>query len=472
MLFISSDFMEFFLPITFGVFFIFYLYFPKLCPLSLLISSVVFCAVNGIQQSFILASSILINFSTVYHLLNIPATSSLKRRMLLIIGISINLLILIYFKYIGFIISNISFFFQKNIIFLQPQLPIGISFYTFTQIAFLVDVYRNYGPGKLSITNYALFVTYFPHVIAGPIIHWREMMPQFDTIRQKRQLQWFMPKYTEQIIRGLTLFGIGLSKKILIADILSSYVEKGYSHANDLSLNDAWLTSLSYTFQLYYDFSGYSDMAIGISLFFGIVLPINFNSPYRSTSIQDFWRRWHMTLSRWLRDYVFIPLGGSHGTSSKTLRNLFLTFLIGGVWHGAAWTFIIWGALHGGACCIYRLWHNSGYKMPKPLAVLTTFLFINFCWIFFRAPDLPTSINIVTAMLSTRHGSQFLPNDLWFVVILLTGLSWTLPTSQNIALEKKFGTSILAGLCTGALIVLTIFSQNTSEPSPFLYFNF
>jgi D-alanyl-lipoteichoic acid acyltransferase DltB (MBOAT superfamily) len=360
MLFISSDFIQYFLPITFGAFFLSYLKFPKLCSTTLFFSSVVFCAVNGIQQSLVLACSLLINFSIAYLLLNSPTTSTLKRRLLLIIGISLDLLILIYFKYIGFIISNISTFFQQNINFLHPQLPIGISFYTFTQIAFLVDVYRNCGPIRLNITNYALFVTYFPHVIAGPIIHWREMMPQFDTISHKHRAQWFKAEYTEQIIRGLSLFGIGLAKKILIADSLSSYVAKGYSHAINLSQNDAWLTSLSYTFQLYYDFSGYSDMAVGISLLFGVLLPFNFNSPYRSTSIQDFWRRWHMTLSRWLRDYVFIPLGGSRGTTCNTLRNLFLTFLIGGLWHGAAWTFIVWGILHGVACCIYRIWHTLG----------------------------------------------------------------------------------------------------------------
>ena len=234
-----------------------------------------------------------------------------------------------------------------------------------------------------------------------------------------------------------------------------------------------WLLSLSYTYQLYFDFSGYTDMAIGMSLIFGVQLPFNFNAPYRAVSIQDFWRRWHMTLSRWLRDYVYID-GGSRGGADQTFRNLFLTFLIGGLWHGASWTFVVWGALHGAASCVHRLWNGAGYRLPAALAAALTFLFVNAAWVFFRAPDLPAAFAVLSAMASPwRATTAYLLSPQVYTLVAFAALvSWTMPVSQWIALETRFATRPLAAMLTGACLTMAILALNTSKPSPFLYFNF
>ncbi|MCT7469250.1 MBOAT family O-acyltransferase, partial [Aliarcobacter cryaerophilus] len=266
------------------------------------------------------------------------------------------------------------------------------SFFTFTQIAFLVDAYRREAK-EYSLVNYMLFVTYFPHLLAGPILHHKEMMPQFAS-----KYNWV--KNYRNIALGLFIFSIGLFKKVVIADTFAPWATAGFDTATTLNLIEAWATSLSYTFQLYFDFSGYCDMAIGISLMFNIKLPINFNSPYKALNIQDFWRRWHMTLSRFLRDYIYIPLGGNRKGNTRTYVNLLSTFLIGGLWHGAGWTFIIWGALHGIALAIHRFWQSLGFKMNKVLAWFITFNFINITWIFFRAKDFESAMKVLSSMLS------------------------------------------------------------------------
>jgi alginate O-acetyltransferase complex protein AlgI len=469
MLFISPDFLELFLPAVFLCFYAVHYVRPSLGILVLLCASLIFCGVNGAWQSVLLWCSIAFNFGLGSLLLKVNGAR--KSRAILISGVTLDLLVLGYFKYAAFFISNVNSLFRTE--FLEPQtaLPIGISFYTFTQIAFLADVYAARGPNRLSPSSYALFVTYFPHVIAGPIIHWREMMPQFEQLGALNS-ELNSPEHRERICRGICLFGIGLAKKVLLADQLAPFVEKGYGAIDSIGFNDAWLLSFSYTFQLYFDFSGYSDMAIGMSLLFGVMLPFNFNAPYRATSIQEFWHRWHMTLSRWLRDYVFIPIGGSRGTVIITLRNLFVTFLLGGIWHGAAWTFVVWGALHGLACCVHRLWSFRSVRLPSWLAWAATFLFVNASWVFFRAPSLAAAVNVLSAMACPSRTTHVLSHDVWAVLALAAIIVWAAPTSQRIALETKFGLNPLAASFAGAFVVLAIVTQNSSAPSPFLYFNF
>lgn len=237
-----------------------------------------------------------------------------------------------------------------------------------------------------------MFVTFFPQLIAGPIVHHSEMMPQFAD-RANRILK------PENISKGLYIFFIGLFKKVIIADTFAVWSSRGFDIAEQLSAAEAWATSLSYTFQLYFDFSGYTDMAIGIALMFNIYLPFNFNSPYKALDIQDFWRRWHMTLSRFLRDYIYIPLGGNRKGEAVLLRNLMLTFLIGGIWHGAGWTFIFWGLLHGLATVINRLWGFSRFRMNTFLAWFITFNFVNAAWIFFRAVRWEDAIKVLKGMV-------------------------------------------------------------------------
>jgi D-alanyl-lipoteichoic acid acyltransferase DltB (MBOAT superfamily) len=254
----------------------------------------------------------------------------------------------------------------------------------------LVDSYRQ-ETREYDFLNYALFVTFFPQLIAGPIVHHGEMMPQFAS-------KWNLVKKYKNIATGIFIFAIGLFKKVVIADTFAVWATNGFDKAETLNLLEGWATSLSYTFQLYFDFSGYTDMAIGIALLFNIKLPINFNSPYKALSIQDFWRRWHITLSRFLRDYIYIPLGGNRLGSFRTYANLMTTFILGGLWHGAGWTFLFWGFLHGLALVIHRLWSQLKFKLNRFLAWFITFNFINISWVFFRAKEWDDAMKVLGAM--------------------------------------------------------------------------
>ncbi|MFI3211739.1 MAG: MBOAT family O-acyltransferase [Eubacteriales bacterium] len=304
-----------------------------------------------------------------------------KRKIAFIAGLLFNISLLAYFKYTDFLIATANDILSTNFTLLHIILPIGISFYTFQQIAYLSDIYtKKHVATEQGFLHYGLFISFFPQLIAGPIVHHKEMMPQFAN-RENQQIKW------DNIYWGLVLLACGLFKKVLIADNISPIVAESFDIRESLTFMEALFGSLAYTLQLYFDFSGYSDMAVGIGLFFNIHLPFNFFSPYKAQNIQDFWRRWHITLSRWLREYLYIPLGGNRSGSGRTLANLFLTFLVGGIWHGAAWTFVAWGALHGLAVVVHRLWTKSGRALHVVPAVILTFLFVNFTWIFFRAPD-------------------------------------------------------------------------------------
>lgn len=313
-----------------------------------------------------------------------------NRRFMLVIGIAFNLGLLAYYKYANFIVDNLNLLLAAPIHLEKIELPLAISFFTFLQIAYLVDCYQC-KVKETSFVHYALFVTYFPHLIAGPLVHHQELMPEFSVARNK-QIRW------DNIFRGLCIFAIGLFKKVFIADAFAEWARMGFDSTTPLGFVDAWGASLSYTLQLYFDFSGYSDMAIGASTILNIKLPINFNSPYKALDIQDFWRRWHMTLSRWLREYLYIPLGGNRNGSFFTGVNLAITFLLGGLWHGASWNFVIWGVLHGFAVMVHRIWRAVGLRLPRSLAWLVTFMYVNLAWVFFRAKTLPDSLRMLEAM--------------------------------------------------------------------------
>ena len=333
------------------------------------------------------------------------------KHSLLAFGIIVNLALLGYFKYSDFFLENFNLAFKETLL-MQPlfasfdgsvpllhlALPLAISFFTFQQIAYLVDSYRG-ETAEYDFLNYALFVTFFPQLIAGPIVHHAEMMPQFAS-------KWNLVKNYKSISTGLFIFSIGLFKKVVIADTFAQWATAGFDHAEVLNFFEAWATSLSYTFQLYFDFSGYTDMAIGAALLFNIKLPINFNSPYKAMDIQDFWRRWHITLSRFLRDYIYIPLGGNRKGPFRVYTNLLATFILGGIWHGAGWTFVFWGFLHGMALVVHRFWKALGFSMPKLLAWFITFNFINIAWVFFRAKEWDDALKVLSAMFT---GSLVLP---------------------------------------------------------------
>lgn len=341
------------------------------------------------------------------------------RKGLVTFGVTANLSLLVYYKYLG--IFSVWCHALTGWPHEIPSLvmPLAVSFFTFLQIAFLVDVYRGDKTGY-NFADYVLFVTFFPHLVAGPLVHHRELISQF-----KERITRFDPR---AFSIGLTVLAIGLFKKVMVADNLAETATPIFQFAADaqraLTMGEAWVGALAYTFQIYFDFSGYSDMAIGISFMFGLRLPLNFNSPYKSASIIDFWRRWHMTLSRFLRDYLYIPLGGNRNGVVRRYANLIVTMLLGGLWHGAGITFVLWGLLHGLYLCINNAWvfirKRFGWSpIPKPAAILITFIAVVFAWVPFRAGnyELASSGNAKLAWQTTSNFYQAMvvPQDgpLW-----------------------------------------------------------
>jgi D-alanyl-lipoteichoic acid acyltransferase DltB (MBOAT superfamily) len=423
-----------------------------------------------------------------------PEARSVERgsgkRHLLIVAITANLLLLSYYKYADFFISNVDLLAGTHWNIGEIMLPLGISFFTFTQIAFLVDTYQ----GKVKEYNfihYVLFVTYFPHLIAGPILHHKEMMPQFARASSYR-LNW------EHVANGLMLFTLGLCKKTLGADALAPYANAVFNGVQSGMLPtayEAWAGALAYTLQLYFDFSGYTDMALGIALLFNIKLPVNFDSPYKATSIIDFWRRWHMTLSRFLRDYLYIPLGGNRKGKMRRYVNLMATMLLGGLWHGAGWTFVVWGALHGAYLTINHLWREMIAErflkqVPGWMGALAggmlTFTAVVAAWVVFRSNDIVQAKIMLEAMFGINarpialdavlHGQLLLTTDLSgrdLIKLLFYSLAWVwlLPNSARLRFIK--GNFILA-LAQAVVVVclLALAIDQFGSYSPFLYFRF
>ncbi|NQY23185.1 MAG: MBOAT family protein [Campylobacteraceae bacterium] len=392
MLFNSYEFIFIFLPLIFFIYF--YLNSKRLTHASkafLVLSSLFFYSWWNIIYLPLILISMLFNYSLGNSLSNYKNNKKrFTKKSILSFGIVLNIVLLGYFKYSDFFIANFNLLTESNADLLNLALPLAISFFTFQQIAYLVDSYKE-ETKEYDFLNYAIFVTFFPQLIAGPIVHHKEMMPQFDILKNK-------VKNYKNISLGLFIFSIGLFKKVVIADYFAVAATNGFDYSLILSFFEAWATSLSYTFQLYFDFSGYTDMAIGAALLFNIKLPVNFNSPYKALSIQDFWRRWHITLSRFLRDYIYIPLGGNKRGKYRTYTNLMATFILGGFWHGAGWTFIFWGFLHGFALSLNRIWQNTGYKLWTWFAWLLTFNFLNISWIFFRAKEWEDALKVLTGM--------------------------------------------------------------------------
>jgi len=480
MSFVSFDYIFIFFPIVIGIYF--FLTKKHLvigANIWLVVASLFFYGyLNPTYLLPLILCSICFNFAIGSGLNNLKFKSKIGKKALLTFGIVCNLLLISYFKYMDFFIENINVLFHSNLSLLNIALPLGISFFTFTQTAYLVDSYQG-KTKEYDFLNYALFVTFFPHLVAGPILHHSEMMPQFGDIKSK------VLKYKNVAI-GLFLFVIGLFKKVILADTLSNYVALGYGPEVHLSFLEGWIVALSYTFQIYFDFSGYTDMALGGAKMFNIDLPINFNSPYKASSIQDFWRRWHITLSRFLRDYVYIPLGGSKVGELKTYRNLFLTFLIGGLWHGASWMFVIWGALHGFALGVNRLWRRFNISMPKWINVFLTFMFVNITWVFFRAENMSQASKIFKAMVNFSDfkfpkihttSLEFLGpqsnqyEKLLFILPLAFILVFACKNSNEIMEKLKF-TWIKALICFCVFCFVIWILLKRTQVSEFIYFNF
>lgn len=451
MLFNSPLYIFLFLPFVVVIYYLLnkYAYYQQ-GKFWLVLASLFFYAYWKFAYLFIIMGSVCVNYILGYELTSRHFRAKLKHgyklsnKILLTVGIAINLGLLLYYKYADFFLSNLNLVTGSHFSLLHLALPLAISFFTFQQIAYLCDCFRN-NRTSYTFLDYCLFVTFFPQLIAGPIVHHWEILPQFAR-NELNRLNW------NHILVGCYLFFIGLFKKLVVADSFANWANIGFSHAQNLSTLDAWASSLSYTFQLYFDFSGYSDMAIGAALLFNIHLPTNFFSPYKSRNIQEFWRRWHITLSHWLRDYIYIPLGGSKTGRYRTYINLLTTFLLGGLWHGAGWSFVIWGALHGLALCIHRFWSRLGFIIPKLLAIGITFMFVNITWVFFRADNTQTALLIINKMFdfSSLHLSTT-------ASILLSFLFQTPPKAINSADTIQYMPEFTLIICTLTfLTVLTI----------------
>lgn len=445
-------------------------------------SSLCFYGTFSVYYLPLIIGSILVNYLLAQTLSR--EKSSGKSRLLLSLGLAFNIGLLGYFKYANFLLNNLNYFLKNDIAFLQIALPIAISFFTFVQIAYLVDIYRGVTRQK-NLLDYLLFVSFFPYLLSGPIVRHNELAGQYDDPALKT------PDY-RNIASGIFLFSLGLFKKLVIADTLAVWANFGFDTAASLTFIEGWVTSLSYTLQLYFDFSGYTDMALGAALLFNIKLPINFDSPYKAVSIQDFWRRWHISLSRFLRDYIYIPLGGSRVADLKLYRNLLLTFLIGGLWHGAAWTFVFWGFLHGAALVVHRVWQKLNLRLNKFLAWLITFNFVNIAWVFFRAGSWDDAIKVLKAMLGLNGVilPESLANMLGFltryqisfggflmeeylhqaVPVLFICLLLVLFAKNSLELKHRFKPSPINAVFIAVLAVTAILSL--TRVSEFIYANF
>jgi len=437
MLFNSYEFVFLFLPTTLLVFFKLGQYSRRLAAGWLAAASLFFYGWWNPLFLGLLLSSIVFNYSVGAALVRAhDRQREAGKYWTLCCGVVANLALLGYFKYFNFFLASFNTAWGTQYEVGAIVLPLGISFFTFTQIAFLVDASRGL-VREFNFIHYVLFVTYFPHLIAGPVLHHKEMMPQFD------KPQTYRLNY-ESLAVGLTLFSFGLFKKVMLADEMIKYVKPVFDAAaqgHAVSFKESWGAAFSYTLQLYFDFSGYSDMAIGLSRMFGVKLPLNFNSPYKSVNIIEFWRRWHMTLSRFLRDYLYIPLGGNRKGPVRRHINLLLTMLLGGLWHGAGWTFVIWGGLHGLYLVVNHLWHGlrlrlghdlSQSRWPGRLAGgFVTFIAVVFAWVFFRADSLQAGLAITRAMLGL-DGFTFSGHFQLNKIAELLFIVWVLPNTQQI----------------------------------------
>lgn len=497
MLFNSHVFIFGFLPIVLFGFYCLGQFSHRFAALWLVLASLFFYGWWNVHFLGLLLASIAFNYVAGYGIAHkVEQASKQTSQLILIFALLVNLSVLAYYKYANFFIESINTLLVTGLPVGEFFLPLGISFFTFTQIAFLVDTYQ----GKVKEFNfihYTLFVTYFPHLIAGPVLHHKEMMPQFAKSCTYRF------NY-DNVMVGLIIFFIGLFKKVILADGIAAYVSPVFSSSSSLLFFDAWGGALCYTLQLYFDFSGYSDMAIGLSRLFGVTLPLNFHSPYKSVNIIEFWRRWHMTLSRFLRDYLYIPLGGNRKGKIRRYINLLLTMLLGGLWHGAGWTFVLWGCLHGFYLVINHGWHslrrrlgqNPEASLPgllRVLAVLLTFLAVVVAWTMFRADNVSAAMAMLKAMAGFNgfvtpkytttapliNGAALA----WISVLLL--IVWFTPNTQQIMANYKPALAVPEGgsekrwvwqpswVWLVVSVVGTVYAiLSISKLSEFIYFQF
>jgi D-alanyl-lipoteichoic acid acyltransferase DltB (MBOAT superfamily) len=458
MLFSSSIFILVFLPITLGLYYA--LAARRGARITLLIlASLVYYGYWDVRFVPLLVGLALINWLLARRF------AASGRRFWIDLGVLVNLGTLGFFKYVNFVVENLIELVGARPSHIAVLLPLGISFFVFQKISYLVDLRR--GDRRIyPLADYCLFVFFFPQIIAGPIVRHHEIIPQFDASPRR-------PEMWENLARGAMLFIVGLMKKVAIADTLAPNVNLLFAKASAgtlLNLTEGWAAAIGFALQIYFDFSGYSDMAIGLALMFGFRLPFNFDASYRATSIREFWRRWHITLSRFLRDYVYIPLGGNRHGGARQALNVIVTMLLGGLWHGASWTFVAWGGLHGAALAANAAWARRGWRLPRAAGWALTMLFVLCGWVLFRAADFAGAWQILCSMAGLHgFGKVRLDNRIVFYLGLAVALIG--PSSQAVTLTRLRPSRFVAGAAAAALIwaLLAIGGRLQNE---FIYFQF
>lgn len=465
MLFNSIEFIFAFLPIAYAVFWS--LQTANARYIWLTVTGYVFYGWWDPRFCLLMAFSTLVSYVAGLGMLRSPIGSR-QRKLYLVVPITVDLALLGFFKYTNFALDTVRSLSTVagtpiDVPHLNIILPIGISFYTFHTISYIVDAYRGTITPTRNIWEFSAYVSLFSQLVAGPIVRFRQIEQDLEQLANSSRTRW--------LTRGISFFCVGLVEKVLIADTLAAMVDPSFAHWRELSSSGAWLAVLGYTFQLLFDFSGYSTMAVGLGYLFGIRIPKNFNSPYKSLNPSDFWERWHISLSSCLRDYLYIPLGGNRGGVLFTYRNLMLTMLFGGLWHGASWTFVFWGFYHGLMLCLYRVFKTSWDSLPKLVQQVGMFVVAMVGWVFFRATSFTEALHVLRLMVVPTPGTYFTEIDVRLVLGVMAIAAWWSMRGPNpfemkhdwtprrqVALAAAFG----AGL---ALIV-------TARPSPFLYFQF
>jgi alginate O-acetyltransferase complex protein AlgI len=471
MLFSSTLFLLYFLPVFLTIYFIIP---SRLKNPFTLIASIVFFAWGAPKFVFVLTAAVIVDFFVAQL---IHKNEGRRRQLFLTIGVVFNVSVLLYFKYFNFFMDNfnvlLDHFGMHEVSFARVVLPIGISFFVFHELSYIIDVYRRVKPPMKNIVNYGLYIFLFPQLIAGPIIRFNEIANQIN----ERKFQ----DNIDNRILGLFRFAIGLAKKVLIANVLGAEADQifklPYAELGTLS---AWIGALCYTFQIYFDFSGYSDMAIGLARTMGFIFPENFNHPYISQSITEFWRRWHMSLSRWMRDYLYIPLGGNKVSVSRMYFNLCFVFIISGFWHGAQWTFIFWGAYHGLFLILDRLFLlKLTEKIGKIPRVVLTFFIVVIGWVFFRSETIAQAVQFLKKMFSFSYTEYFFVNHFTIILIIAAFLSF-IPlfnkvsgTEHKINLESlSIGRAVLNAFIIIICLTICVAEITAKGFNPFIYFKF
>ena len=488
MLFNSFVFIVQFLPIVWVIYFLLNrikLY--KLAQVVLIAASFFFYGYHDYKLCFLLLGTIIFNYC--FHICLTGKASEKIKKVVLLIGILGNLGLLFYYKYLDFVLDTVNTLFSRDFVLRNIVLPLGISFFTFQQISMLIDSSKPDMP-RYRFLEYALFVSFFPQLVAGPIVLHQEMIPQFHEEDKKKV-------HFDNLFMGLEYFILGFAKKVLVADTFARICDAGYENLTTLNIYSALVTMLTFTLQIYFDFSGYCDMAKGLAKLFNFEMPINFNSPYKAVNISEFWQRWHMTLTRFLTQYLYIPLGGNRKGTVRTYLNIMIVFTISGIWHGADWTFIFWGILHGIAQVIYRMGKKGFDKLPRWLCWSGNFLFVNIAWVFFRAdysrqpfyflPRLifggggfcqqplldalcPNAVGLVLLERFLPVGAMAFMQQLWVILWLFAGtfVCVKFPSSHEIVEKKNRSTGYLFLL--GFLFAWTFLGL--TQISKFIYFNF